>query len=132
MNVIVCLDDNNGMMFNKRRQSSDVMLTQRVLDMAKTTKLWMSEYSAKLFVGADVCVDTDFLEKAGRSEYCFVEDADIAPYANRIEQIIIYRWNRHYPSDQKFTLSLDNWRMIQTQEFAGKSHPEITEEVYMR
>ena len=26
MNIIICLDDNNGMMFNKRRQSQDRIL----------------------------------------------------------------------------------------------------------
>ncbi len=132
MNVIVCLDDNNGMMFNKRRQSSDVVLTQRILDMAHTSKLWVNEYSAKLFAGVDVFVADDFMEQAGTGEYCLVEDADIAPHVERIEKLIIYRWNRRYPSDRKFNLSLDGWDLILTQEFAGKSHPVITEEVYMR
>ncbi len=131
MIVIVCLDDNNGMMFNKRRQSSDVVLTQRILDMADTSRLWTNEYSAKLFNGLEISVAADFMKQAGKGEYCFVEDTDIAPYIDRIEKLIIYRWNRRYPSDRKLDLSLDHWTLIQTQEFAGKSHPVITEEVYI-
>lgn len=132
MKVIVCLEDNNGMTFNRRRVSSDAEVTRRILEMTAGETLWMNEYSAKLFVGADICVSANFLEQAGEREYCFVEDTNITPYAGRIEQVIIYRWNRRYPSDQKFMLSLDDWRLIQTQEFAGKSHSVITEEVYMR
>ncbi len=132
MIVIVCLDDNNGMMFNKRRQSSDTVLTQRVLDMANTSRLWVNEYSAKLFGCFEISVAADFMELAGEGEYCFVEDTDIVPYIDRIEKLILYRWNRRYPSDRKFDLPLDDWNLIQTQEFSGKSHPVITEEVYMR
>ncbi len=132
VNVIICLDDNNGMMFNKRRQSSDAVLTQRILDMSNSSKLWVNEYSAKLFEGFAISVAPDFLERAGDGEYCFVEDADIAPYMDRIEKLILYRWNRRYPSDQKFALSLDDWTLMQSQEFTGKSHSVIMEEVYMR
>ncbi len=132
MIVVVCLDDNNGMMFNKRRQSSDAVLTQRILDMANTSKLWVNKYSAKLFYDSNISVAADFLEKAGEGEFCFVEDTDIAPYIDRIEKLILYRWNRRYPSDRKLDLALDDWKLIQTQEFAGRSHAIITEEVYVR
>ena len=39
MIVIVCVDDNNGMMFNKRRQSQDRVLRQRMLELAGEKKL---------------------------------------------------------------------------------------------
>ena len=39
MNIIVCLDDKNGMMFNKRRQSQDRVLRQRMLELAGEKKL---------------------------------------------------------------------------------------------
>ncbi len=132
MKIIVCLEDNNGMMFNQRRLSSDAIVTQRILDMASDEKLWMNEYSAGLFKGADIAVCPDFLAQAEAGHYCFVENNDIAPYADRIEQIIIFRWNRRYPSDKKFAFSLEGWSMVDTQEFAGKSHDRITQEVYVR
>ena len=40
MIIMVCVDDNNGMMFNKRRQSQDRVLRQRMLELAGEKKLW--------------------------------------------------------------------------------------------
>ena len=48
MKLIVCLDDNNGMMFNKRRQSRDRVLVENVVELCKSEKLYTNEYSAKL------------------------------------------------------------------------------------
>ena len=45
---------------------------------------------------------------------------------------MLYRWNRRYPSDLKFDLPLEGFTLRQRQEFAGYSHPKITEEVYLR
>ena len=39
MIVMVCVDDKNGMMFNKRRQSQDRVLRQRMLELAGEKKL---------------------------------------------------------------------------------------------
>lgn len=130
MRVIVCLDDNNGMTFNHRRQSSDAVLTRRIADLVADSTLWVSPYSAKLFADYPVCVADDFLEQARAGDYCFVEDADVIPYMDRIEKLILYRWNRRYPSDRKFPVLGSQWRLVATKEFEGKSHPVITEEVY--
>jgi hypothetical protein len=132
MKIIVCLEDNNGMMFNRRRVSSDAVVTRRILEIASGKKLWMSPYSSKLFAGENVCIADDFLSRAQAGEYCFVEDADIDGYTDRMEEMILFRWNRRYPSDRKFLLSLDEWKLVSTEEFAGKSHPLITQEVYER
>ena len=60
MNMIlfICLDDNNGMMFNNRRQSMDVSVRKRILSIVKNKKLWMSEYTKKQFTEeCNVCAD---------------------------------------------------------------------------
>jgi hypothetical protein len=132
MKVIVCLEDNNGMTFNRRRLSFDAVVIQRILDVVSGEKLWMNEYSAELFSCSDISVSADFMERAEYGHYCFVENIDILPYADRIEKIIIFRWNRRYPSDLKFSFSLEGWNLVQREEFAGKSHPQITQEVYAR
>ena len=49
MIVMVCVDDKNGMMFNKRRQSQDRVLRQHMLELAGDKKLWMNAYSRKQF-----------------------------------------------------------------------------------
>ena len=63
--------------------------------------------------------------------YCFVEDRAIAPVQEKIEKIILFRWNRAYPADMYFDITLsDGWHVTETHEFAGSSHEKITEEVY--
>ena len=41
MKLIVCLDDNKGMMFNKRRQSRDRVLIENILELRKGEKLYI-------------------------------------------------------------------------------------------
>ena len=68
MIVMVCIDDHNGMMFNHRRQSRDRAVIERVLRCAESSRLWMSEYSYRLFPGESrdqLAVGPDFLERAG-------------------------------------------------------------------
>lgn len=135
MIIIVCIDSKNGMAFSGRRQSRDRILRQRVLSLAGTKKLWMNAYSAKQFADeASDCIVTDeqFLEHAGPGEYCFVENQEVSPHLPRIEGIILYRWNRTYPSDFCFTADLAEWKLEQTADFPGSSHERITEEIYGR
>lgn len=131
MNIIVCIDDGGGMLFNKRRQSSDEVLTKRVSKLSKNSRLLINEYSAKLFEGMDILVDNSFLKNAQKGDYCFVENEDITEFLHKTEKIILYRWNRKYPSDFKFPIEiLKDLKLVKSESFVGKSHPEITEEIY--
>ena len=133
MNIAVCLDDKNGMLFCGRRQSKDQYLRQELLQLAQPENLWMNDFSAKQFAPEDaICVAEDFLERAPKGQWCFVENTDILPYKEKIEHIAIYRWNRHYPSDVKFPVEAfaDCWQLVSARAFAGHSHDEITEEIY--
>ncbi|MBQ8559289.1 MAG: hypothetical protein IJ439_04825 [Tyzzerella sp.] len=129
MKVIVCVDDNLGMLFNKRRQSRDAKVIEDIFKM--TERLWIHPFSDKLFLDHDgrVVVDEEFLGKAGRGEFCFVENQQLAPYSDKIEQIILYKWNRKYPSDFKLDVNLKDWELIERIEFEGSSHEKITREV---
>lgn len=129
MILIVCIDDNNGMLFNKRRQSRDSELVKRIEAITEGKMLWMKEYSKPLF-NREVKTDECFLDKAGENEYCFNEtvgDISVLP-----EKIIIYKWNRKYPSDLKFTFDMSGMKKVSSFEFAGSSHEKITEEIYER
>ncbi len=135
MNVIVAIDDKCGMMFNKRRQSKDCELRIDLLEEAGMSKLWMNAYSYEQFmeeVGTNVCVDEDFVEKAESGEYCFVENIPLTEYKDRIERLILYKWNRVYPSDLKFDIDLSSgkWQLVSEEEFTGSSHEKITKEVW--
>lgn len=137
MIVIVCLDDKNGMMFNGRRQSQDRCLRERIIDMTAGKVLCMNQYSAGQFDLKNiscVMVRDSFLEEANVGEYCFVENEALAPYETNIEMLIVFRWNRTYPSDVHLDLVLDgsSWRLIETEEFSGHSHDVITMEVYKK
>ena len=131
MNIIICIDDNGGMLFNKRRQSRDSVLCSRVVELSNGSKLWMSEYSAKLFEGADIIINNGFLYMAEAGDYCFVEESLLNFDFSAVENIIVYRWNRKYPADVKFDLMvLEGFKLVDSCEFKGSSHEKITEEIY--
>lgn len=135
MKVIVCLDDKNGMLFNKRRQSQDRVLIEKVIDITRGNTLRMHPYSQKMFNGLtdNICVDEQFLELAGQGEYCFVETQDISPYVSSIEEIIIFRWNRIYPADLYFPVEiLAQYQRGDMMDFPGNSHDKICVEVYSK
>lgn len=131
MNIIICLDDKNGLQFNKRRQSRDRVLCDRILSITKDNVLWMNEYSAKIFPSASIKVNDDFLSLANDGDYCFAENSDFLNYIDKLEKVIVYRWNRVYPSDDKVdTNFLNEKKMISSTDFKGSSHEKITEEIY--
>ena len=49
MNIIVCLEDKNGMMFNKRRLSQDVAIREDIYKNMDGKSLIMNAYSYKMF-----------------------------------------------------------------------------------
>ena len=54
MHIVVCLEDCNGIMFNKRRVSSDKILISKIIEMTQNKNLWVSEYSKELFVDKEL------------------------------------------------------------------------------
>lgn len=134
MRLIACVDDRMGMLFHNRRQSQDRIVRERILSKIDGKTLWMNDYSKKQFGDVPwIRSDKAFLQKAANGEYCFVETDDVLPYQKQIERIILYRWNRQYPSDTKFPIDLTKgWKLQTIEEFAGYSHEKITEETYIR
>lgn len=136
MIVITCLDDDNGMFFNKRRQSRDEEVIKDILENTDK-KIWMNQYSAKLFEPfqpSKLIVEDDFFNCLKKGDYCFVENYNLKSQEDRIEYIIIYRWNRKYPADVYFDIDLiaEEWELVDTKEFRGGSHDKITREIYRR
>ena len=137
MKVIVCVDDNGGVMFNHRRQSQDRVLRERILERAGGARLWVSPYSAKQFTSeqqARLFVSDPCLARAGEGIYCFAEGEPLAPHRARLEEIVLYRWNRAYPADTFLDIALPgpDWELAASVQFQGSSHPGITEEVYRK
>ncbi len=134
MKIAVCLDDRDGYCFAGRRLSMDIRQREDLLALAEPGPLWMSTYSAAMFDSLPdfVRLDDDFLHKAEKDDWCFVEREDIAAVARKVTQLAVYRWNRRYPFDRKFPLELFSHSLQPTftREFPGKSHESITLEVY--
>lgn len=102
MILIVCLDDQNGMAFNHRRQSRDCLVIERIENLVAGKKLWMAPYSQKLFSIENLVVSAGYLSEADAADYCFAELDDVRQYENQVQKVIVFRWNRHYPSDVRF------------------------------
>ena len=134
MKLIVCVDDRGGMLFNKRRLSSDRIVTEKIIALCNGEKLLVNPYSYKLFPATEniVCIEEPTL--AAKEEWCFAEDWDVSVVLHKVNKIVIFHWNRTYPSDLRFPLDMvrSKWHMEHSEEFPGHSHPRITMEVYSR
>lgn len=136
MRLIVCVDDGMGMMFNKRRQSKDAIVRKNMLALLpEGKKLFVSPYTAKQFLPEEqefLVVSESIWSEAGADDFCFLEDVDLSLVESQVEELVLYRWNRIYPSDVKFTMDLGAYELVSSEEFAGSSHPEMIREIYKR
>ncbi len=138
MKVIICLDDNSGMLFNNRRQSRDSLVLEDIREDMKALGgvLYITPFSEKLFSqsGMDFTVCENMLDIAKREDTCFVENLRLCESLGRIDEITVYRWNRKYPSD--FSLDIDiekcGYRKKESKEFTGSSHEKITKETFIK
>lgn len=132
MKVIVCLDNNNGLMFNRRRQSRDSNIIRDIAETINGATLRVAPYSASLFSGTlTVNASDDFLSGASDADYCFVENVHLFDYKNDIEELIVYKWNRDYPADLYFDIDYaKEYQLRNSTDFVGTSHDKITKEVY--
>ena len=132
MYIIICLDDNNGLAFNHRRQSQDRIVAEDISKTVGEKKLWITDYSRKLFQAvSNLEISENPKEEAKEGEYVFQELETLDTGDKRIEQFIIYRWNRVYPADVSVEIGTE-WKLTETEEFPGFSHEKITKEVYCR
>ena len=132
MYIIICLDDNNGLAFNHRRQSQDRIVAEDIRKTVGEKKLWITDYSRKLFQAvSNLEISENPKEKAKEGEYVFQELETLDTGDERIEQFIIYRWNRVYPADVSVDIGAE-WKLTETEEFSGFSHEKITKEIYCR
>lgn len=140
MTGIVCLDQEDGLLFNGRRQSRDRVVTEKILSMTEGTPLWMSAYSRRIFPeDAPVCVAEDLVgklaepagENVGKASFCLIEEAvDLENEA--IDEWLVFRWKRVYPADVFLKFPEDSWEKELIETFAGYSHEEIDLERYRK
>ena len=91
----------------------------------------MNAYSAKLYQEIkNPIICEDFLQKAGKGQTCIVENLLLKPYIDKIEEIIVFRWNKVYPSDQVLDVNLYEWNLVEEEQIEGSTH-EITKQIYL-
>lgn len=133
MIVIVCLDETGGMLFHHRRQSRDRAVTGKIQKLGKEKKLWMNSYSYSLYKGlenVEISVSEDFLSRVGEGELCLVETEQLKQVEEKIEELIVFRWDKKYPADFHLDLDLSKWKRTGIEEFCGTSHEKIRLECY--
>lgn len=74
MKVIICIDDNQGMSFNNRRQSTDGKVIEDIADITK--ELWISPFSESLFKNVSTKYPSDFKLDLNLSEWKQIESID--------------------------------------------------------
>ena len=132
MHLIVCVDERDGLSFCGRRLSQDRKLIDHILYKTAGHRLWMNAYSAKLFPQGSVQVDSEFWNAAPSGDYCFLETSPVLEHYENLESVILYCWNRAYPSTVRFPRSLISGMHLESaEEFSGNSHEKITMERYV-
>lgn len=133
MKLIACTDLNNGMLFNNRRQSKDRVLIKCIYDLIGENKLWITEFSKELFEEGkyNLFKIEEFLQ-IHENDYVFIENYSPKLLEDNLNEIILFNWNRNYPADIFFDISLDDWILQSEIEIKGYSHEKITEKIYKR
>lgn len=132
MTLALCADDRGGLSFHCRRQSRDRAVCSDLI--AQGRLLWMEPYSRPLFPQDCPWIRTaehPWLQ-SGPEDLCFLELLVPVPALEKADTLWIYRWNRHYPSDQRLPLPPAGWRLTAQIPFPGHSHDVITKEIYQR
>lgn len=124
MILISCVDNSMGLRFNGRRCSRDREVCRDILERVGG-EVWLRPESAALFRDFPEARlhPVESLADVPAGAACFWE----MPAENAAaEEIMLYLWNRDYPSDEKFQLPAGDWHCTEETEFSGFSHPEIT------
>ena len=112
--AIIALEDKDGLSRCGKRLSKDRVMLSDIK--REFSHIFASEYTAALFP-----------EPGYVSPIPPVLPDDAVLFLE-----IVYRWNRRYPSDRKYTPADNGWELVSTEDFAGYSHPKITKERYRK
>ena len=135
MTLFVCLDDGGGMAFDGRRQSRDSVVFEDIFRECSGEPLLVAPYSEKLLSPLGrVKVKRDPLGAARKKSFVFLEERAVGDGRDKIDRLIIYRWNRSYPTDLTFdiTPSECGLSLLSSTDFEGSSHEKITKEIYIK
>ena len=129
MKLIFCVDDRMGLAFNKRRQSRDRVVIEKILENNRGKKITVSPYSESLF--GDV-PGVEVRESLSEGETCFAEREITEEMMKKADELEVYFWNRAYPGDSFAEINEEEFCLTEEEEFQGSSHEKITRRKYMR
>ena len=129
---IIALDDRNGYSLFGKRLSKDRKMLEDMTGLLEVGQcLYVSQYSLGIFSEElRKCLRCPVPDNFAEDGMIFFEAADFSSFS--LDRLIVYRWNRHYPSDVKYNPYLHGWKKISSYDFRGYSHEKITREVYER
>ena len=127
LKIIITLDDKYGYSLFGKRLSKDRRLIQDML--SSFDRIYTTEYSAHI-IGSSGKVICPIPDDIANDAVLFLEATDIPD--EKADQLIVYRWNRHYPSDRKYIPEEHGWKKQSSSDFQGYSHKKITKEIYTR
>ena len=145
MKLVVCIDNRGGWSFNDRRQSRDLEVNKRILQMSEHHIIYTEKNSACM-LEADVLklnpapiVDirstiSDPALVAQKDDIVFAESYRILDPHMDYNEVVVYIWGRSYPYDTKFPYdfqSTEKWKLHSKTQFKGLSHDTIFEEHYV-
>lgn len=134
MKLYVCLDDRNGMLFNRRRQSRDKAVLEDIRSQVPGD-LTIDPFSEKMIRDAGIpCALLPEDAEPEQDAHFFLENRDPAALVAQADRVVLYRWNRHYPADVHWQIDLtgEGFSPSERTEFPGNSHETITKEVYVK
>lgn len=127
MTAIITLDDKNGYTLFGKRLSRD---REIIKDIEKDySRIYASEYSAVLFRDSGIEAVSPIPDPLPGDAVLFLETE---PIPEEADTLIVYRWNKKYPSDRKYNPEENGWKRISSTDFSGYSHEKLTKEVYTR
>ena len=133
--VAVCVDDGGGLLLFGKRQSRDRVLIAEFVESNSDKNIYIAPFSKLLFESyPSVTVSDDPFSVAEEGSAIFVENLRIDERLDSVSTLIIYRWNRKYPSDVKFNVDplKCGFKLKSSVDFEGSSHEKITKEIYER
>lgn len=135
MTLYVCLDDKNGLLFNRRRQSRDAAVLADIRS-GLPEVLTIAPFSEKLMAEAQMpyVLAPELPDSLAPDAHFFLETNASKDLICSASTVVIYRWNRRYPADTYWEIDLTEcgFALQETGEFPGKSHEKITKEVYTK
>lgn len=142
MTCFLTLDINNGLLFNKRRLSQDKVVTQDIMNYVQSNnaRLFLTSYSRKIFPDNIACEFTvcdapyDISNIRGSSNCIFAENLSPIPHIDSIDKLVIYYWNKEYPSDVRFDINPEEFgfRLSDCVDYSSNTHPRITRLIFSR